>query len=96
MRRFHLPEAEQINGRAAMLGFMAAYFVDALTGAGVVAQSDSFLGKLAMWGVFAGVAFVRTTKDWEQYRSLLKEATFYDKQWSATWEGVQRPSEKEQ
>jgi hypothetical protein len=23
------------------------------------------------------------------------QATFYDKQWSATWEGVDRPSEKE-
>jgi hypothetical protein len=23
------------------------------------------------------------------------QATFYDKQWSATWDGVQRPSEKE-
>jgi hypothetical protein len=25
----------------------------------------------------------------------LLQATFYDKQWSATWDGVQRPSEKE-
>jgi hypothetical protein len=25
----------------------------------------------------------------------IPQATFYDKQWSATWDGVQRPSEKE-
>ena len=82
-------------------------------------QTNNFFGKLLMWTTFIGVAFVRSTKDLEQYKELLKEAraasrgaeshslhvltvcallpqaTFYDKQWSATWEGVDRPSEKE-
>ena len=81
------------------------------------AQTNNLFGKLLMWTTFAGVAFIRTTKDLDQYKELLKEvrclltaycvrcahrrlfvrpqATFYDKQWSATWEGVDRPSEKE-
>ncbi len=29
------------------------------------------------------------------YKNLLDEATFYDKQWQATWEGQNRPSESE-
>lgn len=28
-------------------------------------------------------------------QGLVDEATFYDKQWQATWEGTTRPSEKE-
>lgn len=79
-----------------MIGFAAAYLVDSVFGAGVVDQTNSFLGKLLMWLTFAGVALVRTTADLEQYKVLLKEATFYDKQWSATWEGIQRPSETQQ
>jgi hypothetical protein len=95
-------------------------------------QTNNLFGKLLMWTTFAGVAFIRSTSDLEQYKELLKEAravrcvaagrvaclaaqrllgacvcvltcallfrtqaTFYDKQWSATWDGVQRPSEKE-
>jgi hypothetical protein len=34
--------------------------------------------------------------DLEQYKGLIDEATFYDKQWNATWEGVRRPSETQQ
>ena len=131
MRRFHLPQAEQINGRAAvrftqrrapagvlsflrparlmlrrprasvsaarqMIGFATGYLVDALTGAGLVDQTNNFFGKLLMWTTFVGVAFIRSTADLEQYKELLKEATFYDKQWQATWENAPRPSEKEQ
>ena len=84
------------------------------------AQTNNLFGKLLMWTTFAGVAFIRSTKDLDQYKELIKEvrnscravrgaaahlrsfvrlssaqATFYDKQWSATWEGVDRPSEKE-
>lgn len=33
VRRFHLPEAEKLNGRAAMMGYVLALFVDQLTGA---------------------------------------------------------------
>lgn len=32
VRRFHLPEAEKLNGRAAMMGYVLALFVDQLTG----------------------------------------------------------------
>ena len=83
VRRFHLPQAEQINGRAAMLGFAAGYLVDALSGAGLVDQTNSFFGKLFMWATFAGVAFIRNTEDLEQYKELIKEATYYDDQWNA-------------
>jgi hypothetical protein len=78
-----------------MIGFATGYLVDALTGAGLVDQTNSFPGKLLMWATFAGVAFVRSTSDLEQYKGFLKEATFYDAQWQATWQGVTRPSEKE-
>ena len=57
--------------------------MDALSGAGVVDQSNSFFGKLFMWVTFAGCAFIRSTKDLDQYKLLIKEATFYDDQWSA-------------
>ncbi|KAK7849990.1 light-harvesting complex-like protein 3 isotype 1, partial [Quercus suber] len=36
IKRFHLPEAELLNGRAAMIGFFMAYLVDSLTGVAVV------------------------------------------------------------
>ena len=37
-------------------------------------QTNNFFGKLLMWTTFIGVAFVRSTKDLEQYKELLKEA----------------------
>jgi len=40
VRRFHLPEAEKLNGRAAMVGYVLALFVDQLTG-------ESQLGQVA-------------------------------------------------
>ncbi len=78
-----------------MIGFATGYLVDALTGAGLVDQTNSFFGKLFMWATFAGVAFVRSTSDLDQYKVLLKEATFYDDQWNATWQNTPRPSEKQ-
>ncbi|KAG9144340.1 hypothetical protein Leryth_022340 [Lithospermum erythrorhizon] len=45
MKRFHLPEAELLNGRAAMIGFFMAYFVDSLTGVGLVDQMGNFVCK---------------------------------------------------
>ena len=95
VRRFHLPEAERVNGRAAMIGYASAYLVDSMVHVGLVDQSNSFLGKLLMWGTFAGVALIRSTTDLDIFKGLLKEATFYDDQWNATWQGVTRPSEKE-
>lgn len=78
-----------------MLGFAAAYVVDSLSGAGLVDQTNSFFGKVFMWVTFVGVALIRTTSDLDKFKGLLKEATFYDNQWTATWDGVTRPSERE-
>ena len=36
-------------------------------------QTNNFFGKLLMWTTFAGVAFIRSTKDLDQYKELLKE-----------------------
>jgi hypothetical protein len=95
VRRFHLPEAEKLNGRAAMLGYVLAGLVDLMSGAGLVEQQESFLGKLALHVCVFGVLLVRSTKDLDKYKNLVDEATFYDKQWSAAWDGVPRPSETE-
>lgn len=95
VRRFHLPEAEKLNGRACMVGYFMALFVDQLTGAGLVDQQESFLGKLLLHIVVFGVLLIRTSSDLDKYKNLLDEATFYDKQWQASWEGVARPSETE-
>lgn len=77
-----------------MIGFATGYLVDLLTHQGVVSQTDNFFGKTFMFLTFVGCAFIRSTKDLDSYKELLNEATFYDKQWNATWEGVERPSEK--
>lgn len=95
VRRFHLPEAEKLNGRAAMMGYVLALFVDKLTGAGLIDQQDSFLGKVALHVCVFAILLVRTSSDVEKYKNLVDEATFYDKQWQATWEGQERPTESE-
>mmetsp|Transcript_34594 Transcript_34594/g.75615 ORF Transcript_34594/g.75615 Transcript_34594/m.75615 type:complete len:244 (-) Transcript_34594:229-960(-) len=92
--RFHLPEAEQANGRAAMIGFVAAYLVDLVFHVSIVDQMDSFLGKALLAATLIGTLAVRRNEDLELFKSLADEATFYDRQWNATWEGVERPSEK--
>jgi hypothetical protein len=61
---------------------------------GCVVQ-ESFFGKLLLHVVVFGVLLVRSSSDVEKYKNLLDEATFYDKQWNATWEGQVRPSEQE-
>jgi hypothetical protein len=43
-----------------------------------------------------GVLLIRSTSDLDKFKNLLDEATFYDRQWQATWDGVRRPSETEQ
>lgn len=45
MSRF---QAEKLNGRAAMMGYLLAGLVDLATGAGLVEQQESFLGKLML------------------------------------------------
>jgi hypothetical protein len=56
---------------------------------------ESFLGKLLLHITVFGVLLFRSSSDVSKYRNLLDEATFYDKQWNATWEGQVRPSEQE-
>ncbi|KAK4489177.1 hypothetical protein RD792_004971 [Penstemon davidsonii] len=85
MKRFHLPEAELLNGRAAMIGFFMAYFVDSLTGVGLVDQTNNFFCKTLLFVAVAGVLLIRKNEDVEKIKKLLEETTFYDKQWQATW-----------
>ncbi|KAI3756575.1 hypothetical protein L1987_56397 [Smallanthus sonchifolius] len=86
MKRFHLPEAELLNGRAAMVGFFMAYFVDSLTGVGLVDQMGNFFCKTLLFVAVAGVLFIRKNEDIDTLKKLIDETTFYDKQWQATWQ----------
>ncbi|KAJ9147637.1 hypothetical protein P3X46_029774 [Hevea brasiliensis] len=86
IKRFHLPEAERLNGRAAMIGFFMAYVVDSLTGVGLVDQMNNFFCKTLLFIAVAGVLLIRKNEDIETLKKLLDETTFYDKQWQATWQ----------
>ena len=63
-----------------------AYLVDALTGIGIVGQSGNFISKSALFVTVIGVLLFRQTQDIEGLRKLAEEATFYDKQWQASWQ----------
>eukprot|EP00210_Caulerpa_lentillifera_P000807 g781.t1 len=93
VKRFHLPVAEKLNGRAAMLGYFLAIVGEQLSGAGLLEQQNSFLGKLLLHIAVFGVLLIQEVKDVEKYRNLISEAFFYDQQWAASWEGKQRPAE---
>lgn len=69
-----------------MIGFFMAYLVDALTGIGIVGQSGNFISKSALFVTVIGVLLFRQTQDIEGLRKLAEEATFYDKQWQASWQ----------
>ncbi|XP_050146197.1 light-harvesting complex-like protein 3 isotype 1, chloroplastic [Malus sylvestris] len=86
MMRSYLPEAELINGRAAMVGFFMAYVVDALTGIGVVGQTGNFICKAGFFVTVTAIILIRRTQDLGNLRKLADEATFYDKQWQASWQ----------
>ncbi|KAH6755567.1 Chlorophyll A-B binding family protein [Perilla frutescens var. hirtella] len=86
VQRFHLPEAELLNGRAAMVGFFMAYFVDSLTGVGLVDQMSNFFCKTLLFVAVAGVLLIRKNEDIETIKKLVEETTFYDKQWQAAWQ----------
>lgn len=86
IKKFHLPEAELLNGRAAMVGFFMAYFVDSLTGVGLVDQMGNFFCKTLLFVAVMGVLLVRKNEDLENLKKLFEESTFYDKQWQATWQ----------
>ncbi|KAH0939451.1 hypothetical protein HID58_006912 [Brassica napus] len=85
MKRYHLPEAELLNGRAAMIGFFMSYFVDSLTGVGLVDQMGSFFCKTLLFVAVAGVLFIRKNEDLDKLQGLFEETTLYDKQWQAAW-----------
>ncbi|KAK8640070.1 hypothetical protein V6N13_138433 [Hibiscus sabdariffa] len=86
MKRFHLPEAELLNGRAAMIGFFMAYLVDSLTGVGLVDQMGNFFCKTLLFVAVSGVLLIRKNEDLDNIKKLVEETTFYDKQWQATWQ----------
>lgn len=86
IKRFHLPEAELLNGRAAMIGFFMTYLVDSLTGVGLVDQMNNFFCKTLLFVAVAGVLLIRKNEDVDTFKKLLEETTFYDKQWQATWQ----------
>ncbi|XP_022735886.1 light-harvesting complex-like protein 3 isotype 2, chloroplastic [Durio zibethinus] len=86
MKRFHLPEAELVNGRAAMIGFFMAYLVDSLTGVGLVDQMGNFFCKTLLFVAVVGVLLIRKNEDFDNIKKLIEETTFYDKQWQATWQ----------
>ena len=79
-----------------MVGYFAGYIVDLFTGAGLVDQQSSFLGKTFLFLTVVGVLLVRSPGDLDKYKGLLDEATFYDKQWQASWDEKARPSETQQ
>ncbi|CAL1390931.1 unnamed protein product [Linum trigynum] len=86
LKRSYLPEAELLNGRAAMIGFFTAYAVDGLTGMGLVGQTGNWVCKTGLLVTIVGVILLRRSGDLEKLRKLADEATFYDKQWRASWE----------
>eukprot|EP00244_Chara_vulgaris_P009719 TRINITY_DN423_c0_g1_i1.p1 TRINITY_DN423_c0_g1~~TRINITY_DN423_c0_g1_i1.p1 ORF type:complete len:332 (+),score=61.13 TRINITY_DN423_c0_g1_i1:389-1384(+) len=92
VKRFHLPEAELLNGRAAMVGFAMAYLVDAATGVGLVDQMGNFFCKTLLLVAVVGVLGIRKISDIEVLKNLAEESTFYDKQWQATWKEGPPPS----
>lgn len=94
MKRFHLPEAELLNGRAAMIGFFMAYLVDSLTGVGLVDQMGNFFCKTLLFVAVVGVLVIRKNEDVETIKKLIEETTFYDKQWQATWQDDNSGSSK--
>ena len=78
-----------------MVGYATGYFVDALTGHGLVDQQSSFLGKLLIFVTVVSLLVFRNQASVGTLKGLFDEATFYDRQWQATWDGQQRPSESE-
>ncbi|KAK7849991.1 light-harvesting complex-like protein 3 isotype 1, partial [Quercus suber] len=94
IKRFHLPEAELLNGRAAMIGFFMAYLVDSLTGVGLVDQMGNFFCKTLLFIAVVGVLLIRKNEDLENLKKLLDETTFYDRQWQATWQDEKPGSSK--
>ncbi|XP_074374543.1 light-harvesting complex-like protein 3 isotype 1, chloroplastic [Apium graveolens] len=60
---FHLPQAELLNGRAAMIGFFMGYIVDVLTGLNVVSQTGNFICKAGLFVTIIGILVFRRSND---------------------------------
>ena len=58
-------------------------------------RQESFLGKLVLHITVFAILAIRSSSDLDKFKNLLDEATFYDRQWAASWDGVKRPSETE-
>ncbi|XP_010269815.1 PREDICTED: uncharacterized protein LOC104606369 [Nelumbo nucifera] len=84
--KLYLPEAELLNGRAAMVGFFMVYAIDALTGLDMVGQTGHFIWKAGLFMTVTGISILGCTKDFGNLKKLAEEATSYDKQWRATWQ----------
>lgn len=78
-----------------MIGFFMAYFVDSLTGIGLVDQMGNFFCKTLLFVAVAGVLLIRKNEDLETIKKLLEETTFYDKQWQASWKDETSSSSKD-
>ncbi|KAL9338247.1 hypothetical protein Peur_070016 [Populus x canadensis] len=79
-------------GRAAMVGFFAAYIVEGLTGLDMVGQTGNFICKTVLFLTVTGIILFRRTEDFKNLRKLVDEATFYDKQWQASWKDQNAPN----
>jgi hypothetical protein len=79
-------------GRAAMVGFFAAYIVEGLTGLDMVGQTGNFICKTVLFVTVTGIILFRRTEDFKNLRKLVDEATFYDKQWQASWKDQNAPN----
>lgn len=73
-------------GRAAMVGFFTAYFVDGLTRLDVVGQTGNFICKVGLFASVIGVLLFRRSQDFGNLQKLADEATLYDRQWQASWQ----------
>lgn len=62
-----------------------AYFVDGLTGMGLVDQTCNSLCKACLLTVVVGIILFLQTQDFDNMHRLIDEFTLYDKQWQATW-----------
>ncbi|KAK4845342.1 hypothetical protein QYF36_003831 [Acer negundo] len=92
--RSYLPEAELINGRAAMVGFFMSYVVDAFTGLDVIGQTGNLICKAGVFVTVTGVILFRKKEDFQNLKNLADETTLYDKQWQSS-SSATKPSPKD-
>ncbi|KAH7578474.1 hypothetical protein JRO89_XS01G0386400 [Xanthoceras sorbifolium] len=93
LMRSYLPEAELINGRAAMVGFFMAYIVDLFTGLDLIGQTGNLICKAGVFVTVMGMILFRKKEDYQNLKNLADEATLYDKQWQSS--GQQQNTSKD-